>query len=79
MLSVGFNSAVEERSTFLSHSYNTPFYEVDRNDLGKHALRVRKNIENLKQIDIDKAPFNIKERRFCSDSKFDKRQSEASH
>jgi hypothetical protein len=34
--------------------------------MGQMALRVRRNIENLKQIDIQKAPFNTKLERFTS-------------
>jgi len=37
--------------------------------MGKRALRVRKNIENLKQIEIEKAPFNSKEKRFVFETK----------
>ena len=38
--------------------------------MGQVALRVKRNIENLKQIDIEKAPFNSKQDRFV-----DKNQS----
>ena len=55
---------------------NIPFYNVQRNDIGQVAQRVKRNIQNLKQIDIDKAPFNTRQERFDSDKKIERKQSE---
>ena len=66
MQGVPFNSTIKDRlQTHLSQdNIYIPFYNVERNDIGHVAQRIKRNIENLKQIDIDKAPFNSKQERF---------------
>lgn len=44
--------------SFGDHAIDVPFYEINRHDIGKKAAKMKKIIENLKQIDIVRAPFN---------------------
>ena len=71
-----FNSTVHRLAEASTGQQKTPFYDVERNDLGKRALRMKKNLENLKQIDIEKAPFNSKMPRFGADGRKSTQASE---
>jgi hypothetical protein len=43
-----------------------PFYNVVRSDIGYKAEKMKRYIENLKKINVVKAPFEVAEKRFIS-------------